>query len=329
VNTSNSRVESFKAAFFQSPGPRDAGEVMLLFGKGVCMGSADIVPGVSGGTIALITGIYGQLLEAIGSINAAAVKDLLRGDLSAFVRRIHLRFLLVLLSGIGIALISLARLMYFLLEQHPVPTWGFFLGLIAASLLVLGRDIRGWAGSGGLFFLLGAVGAYFLVALIPVSTPETTWFIFFSGAIAICAMILPGISGSFLLLILGKYHFVTGALRNPLVPENMLILAVFGAGCVVGILSFSKLLNFLMHRYHNLTMSLLTGLICGSMRKIWPWKEVLEKVVIGDKTYVLRDRNILPPSLDGEFWLTCMLALLGFALVLLLQHVSKRHHPSG
>ncbi len=312
------------AAFGQTPGPRGARESLLLFLKGVCMGSADIVPGVSGGTIALITGIYSQLLEAIQSINIQAFRALLAFDLKGVIGTVHLRFLLLLLSGIGLALVSLARVMHFLLEQQPVPTWAFFLGLIAASLIILAGKIRGWLGSGGFFFLLGTVGAFFLVALIPVSTPEGLWFIFLAGAIAICAMILPGISGSFLLLILGKYRFVTGALRDPLVGEHLVILLVFGAGCLVGILSFSRLLNLLLHRCHNATMGLLAGLVCGSLRKVWPWKEVLETVTIGGKTLVIREQNILPGQMDGEFWLSCALCAAGFFSVLALHYFAVR-----
>ena len=312
------------AAFGQTPGPRGAREGWLLFLKGVCMGSADIVPGVSGGTIALITGIYEQLLEAIQSINSRTVKALLTLDLKGFVGGVHLRFLLILLSGIGLALVSLARLMHLLLEQQPVPTWAFFLGLIAASLIIIGGHIRSWLGSGGVFFLLGTIGAFYLVAMIPVSTPETAWFIFLSGAIAICAMILPGISGSFLLLIIGKYRFITGALRDPLVGEHIVILLIFMAGCVVGILSFSRFLNFMLHRYHNITMSLLAGLVFGSMRKVWPWKEVLETVTVRGKMYVLRDQNILPRQLDGQFWMSCALCAAGFFFVLALHYFAVR-----
>ncbi len=312
------------AAFGQTPGPRGARESLLLFLKGVCMGSADIVPGVSGGTIALITGIYSQLLEAIQSINGQACRALLSLDLKGVVGGVHLRFLLILLSGIGLALVSLARVMHYLLAQQPVPTWAFFLGLVAASLIILGGRIRGWLGSGGVFFLLGTLGAFYLVAMIPVSTPESLWFIFLSGAIAICAMILPGISGSFLLLIIGKYQFITSALRDPFVGEHLVILLVFAAGCLVGILSFSRLLNVMLYRFHNATMSLLAGLVCGSLRKVWPWKEVLETVSIGGKTLVLRDRNILPRQLDGEFWLSCALCAVGFFFVLALHYWAEK-----
>ncbi|MEW6427218.1 MAG: DUF368 domain-containing protein [Thermodesulfobacteriota bacterium] len=323
MNHSEGRAaSSWKNAFLQTPGPRTRAEAAILYLKGVCMGSADIVPGVSGGTIALITGIYGDLLDAIKSIDLKAARALARLDVTAFLAEVHLRFLIVLLAGIGTALVSLARLMNYLLEQQPVPTWGFFLGLVGASILIIGRKIEHWPGSGGLFFLGGTVAAYLLVGLIPVTTPEAPWFIVLSGMIAICAMILPGISGSFLLLIFGKYQFITAALRNPVDPHNLGILALFTSGCVVGILGFSRLLSFLLHRFHNPTMALLTGLMCGSLRKVWPWKEVLQTVTVRGKVHVLRDANVLPAAVDTTLLLTVLLALAGFGLVLLLERTA-------
>jgi len=306
---------------FDGPGPRTLKEGLLLFSKGLCMGCADIVPGVSGGTVALITGIYSQLLHAISSVNDTLAK-LVRFRFSEAAASLHLRFLVWLLGGIGLAIVGLAHLMHYLLEEQPVPTWGLFFGLIAASILVVGRHIEEWPGKGGIAFVAGAVGAFFLVGMIPVSTPETFAFIFFSGMIAICAMILPGISGSFLLLILGKYQFITGAIKDPFQVESLIIIAVFGCGCVVGLLGFSKLLSFLLDRYYNITMALLTGLMLGSMRKIWPWKEVLDSIIIRGKTHVLSTANILPTQLDGEFYLTLSLSVVGFLLVMVLQKMA-------
>ncbi len=313
---------SLKEAFLASPGPTGTKESFLLFVKGLCMGSADIVPGVSGGTIALITGIYEKLLHAIQSVNMEAARALLSFDFKKLLATIHLRFLIVLLAGIGTAVVSLARLMHHLLQHHPVPTWGFFLGLILASILVIGKKIQNWPGVGSAFFIIGTIAAYFLVGMIPVTTPETWWFIFLSGMIAICAMILPGISGSFFLLILGKYQFITGALKNPFQSESILIIIIFGSGCVCGILAFSRFLSYMLDHYHNATLSLLTGLMFGSMRKVWPWKETLESVTIRGKVHVLREQNILPWDFGQEFFLTCVLVLGGFCLVLLLQRLA-------
>lgn len=314
---------SWKEAILQSAGPRTVKEGLLLFAKGLGMGSADIVPGVSGGTIALITGIYEQLLRAIQSVNMEAVTLLLKGDFKKALSVIHSRFLFILLAGIGAAVVSLARLMHYFLQAHPVPTWGFFLGLVFASILIMGKTIQHWQKEGGAFFLIGALGAFFMVGMIPVSTPEAAWFIFLSGMIAICAMILPGISGSFLLLILGKYQYVTGAIKNPFLLENVLIILVFCGGCLVGILSFSRVLNFMLSRFHNITMSLLTGLMFGSLRKVWPWKETLETISIRGKVHVLQARNILPPEYSGEFFLTGGLIMAGFIMVLFLSRLAK------
>ena len=178
------------------------------------MGCADVVPGVSGGTIALITGIYSQLLEAISSANIA-IKNIFQLNFCKAAESLHLRFLIILLSGIGLSIVALARVMHYLLMENPVPTWSLFFGLIVGSILLIGREITQWCGEGGIYFLIGTADAFFLVGMIPMSTPETISFVFFAGMIAICAMILPGISGSFLLLIMGKYQFITGAIKNP------------------------------------------------------------------------------------------------------------------
>ena len=284
--------------------------------KGAAMGTADVVPGVSGGTVAFITGIYDQLLRAIASLDLDALRHLLRGNLTGALAKLHLRFLFALVFGIALALVSTARLMHYLLTTHPVPTWALFCGLIAASILVVGREITDWR-SGLPMLVLGAVIAYGIVGLIPVRTPDTPGIVFLCGMVAICAMILPGLSGAFLLLILGKYATITGALRNPFDEGNLLMLAVFTAGCVVGILGFSRVLNLCLARFRNLTMALLTGLMVGALRKVWPWKEVLETELIRGKQYVLREANVLP-DWGVEMLLALGLAAVGFAVVLAL-----------
>jgi putative membrane protein len=308
-------------SMFSGPGPQTFPDAGILFGKGVCMGCADIVPGVSGGTIALITGIYAQLLEAISSVNIT-IKHIFQLNFHKAAASLHLRFLITLLSGIGISVVGLASLMHYLLAEQPVPTWALFFGLIIGSILLIGKNINHWLGEGGVAFLVGAVMAFFLVGMIPVHTPETMLFIFFAGMIAICAMILPGISGSFLLLIMGKYQFITGAIKNPFLDDSLLIIAVFGCGCLLGILGFSKILSFLLSRFHNTTMALLTGLMLGSMRKIWPWKETLESIVIRGKTHILSTSNVLPPQIDGEFYLALTLCVTGFVFVIVLQKMT-------
>lgn len=317
----------WRQAWQASPGPqswRDAGVLML---KGAAMGTADVVPGVSGGTVAFITGIYDQLLCAISSFDLSTLGRLLRGKFTETLAGLHLRFLLALGLGIATAIISTARLMHDLLTLHPVPTWSLFCGLIVASILVVGREITDWLG--GLPMLtLGTVIAYGTVGLIPVQTPDTPGIVFLCGMVAICAMILPGLSGAFLLLILGKYATITGALRNPFDEGNLLMLLVFAAGCGLGLLGFSRILNLCLARFRNLTMALLTGLMIGAMRKVWPWKEVLETELIRGKEYVLREANVLPEMKDGLL-LALGLATVGFVLVLALDRWSHGEETSA
>jgi len=315
---------SWKAAVLEGPGPQTFKASAVLFCKGLAMGCADLVPGVSGGTVALITGIYADLLKAISSVGDG-LKYFALFQFKQGLSAMHLRFLASLGLGIGMSILGLARLMHYLLGQYPVPTWGFFFGLVAASIMIVGTESNTWR-EGLLQFAAGTALAYFIVGMIPVSTPEAFWFIFFSGMIAICAMILPGISGAFLLLILGKYQFITGALKNPFWGENFLIIAVFAIGCATGILGFSRFLSYMMDRHRNSTMALLTGFMLGSMRKIWPWKKTLDSIIINGKVYILSTKNILPTDLNTELIITLGIALAGFILVLLLQKYSQ-HAP--
>jgi putative membrane protein len=305
-----------------SPGPKTFTEHAYLFFKGVGMGTADIVPGVSGGTIAFITGIYEALLTAIASINSRLVLQVLRLNLKQALAGLHLRFLVTLVCGIALAVISTSHLMHYLLTEHAVQTWSVFFGLITASILVVAHSINKRFTSFPAL-ILGAILAYGITGLIPLYTPEEPWFIFFSGMIAICAMILPGLSGSFILLILGKYAFITAALRNPVNPDNLEIIFIFIAGCLVGILGFSRILRYGLARWHDYTLALLTGIMLGSMRKVWPWKITLESQIIRGKEHVLREENVWP-LLDFEFGIALLLMLTGFTLVMLLDKISRQ-----
>lgn len=291
--------------------------------KGFAMGMADIVPGVSGGTVAFITNIYDELLTAIASVNAAFVRQIFKLQFKNALAQIHFEFLAPLLTGIFSAVLLTSRLMHFLMTEYPVYTWSLFFGLILASALYIAKHIK--RPSTKLVYLwlpAGALIGWLLVSLVPVQTPESYLYIFGSGAVAICAMILPGISGSFLLLIMGKYAFVTGALKNPFEANNLLVILVFCAGCLIGILSFSKLLNYLMHVHRNVMMFVLTGFILGSLKKIWPWKNIVEKTVIRGKEYALREENIMPRALDQETILAILIMFIGFFLVLGLEYIS-------
>ncbi len=317
-------IGTWKEAFWASPGPATVRKAMNLALKGLCMGSADVIPGVSGGTIALITGIYEDLIGALRSIDMKVVQKLLALDFKGIVATVHVRFLLALFSGICIAILSLARLMNYLLHYHPVPTWSLFFGLIAASTFMVGKLVSNWFGKAGISFVIGIIAATVIVNLIPMHTPEDLWFIFLCGFVAICAMILPGISGAFILLILGKYEYVTGALKNPFLPQNLMVILVFCIGCAIGLLGFSRVLDYLLQKFHNLTLAFLTGLIAGSMQKIWPWKEVIDTQVIRGKAHVIWGGPIMPPTINQEFFIAAGLAVLGFVAVLMIERLSRR-----
>lgn len=293
--------------------------------KGFAMGIADIVPGVSGGTIAFITGIYDNLIKSISSVDKTFVSLLLKFKIKDAFNHLNGSFLVPLFIGIFAAIISMSKVMHYLMNEYPTYTWSLFFGLIAASILYIGKQIKDIKSFKNIISILaGTIVAYLIVSLIPAQTPNSTLFIFGSGMIAICAMILPGISGSFLLLILGKYAFVTGAVKAPFNPGSLEIIAIFAMGCLVGILSFSKVLNYLLAHFHNTMMCFLTGFMLGSMKKIWPWKETLETTIIRGKTYILKEENILPTSFDQSVLFAILLMLVGFILVLAIEKMAKR-----
>ena len=243
-------------------------QYLLLTLKGCAMGMADVVPGVSGGTIAFISGIYEELIESIKSVDATALRLLGTLRLKEFWRHINGRFLLPVLLGIAIAIFSLARLMTYLLTNHPIAIWSFFFGLIVASALLVAKQIGRWRVQTVAACLIGVAAAWW----ITVATPATWWFILLSGAIAICAMILPGISGAFILLLLGKYQFIMQAVGDLNIP----VIVIFVVGAVAGIISFSHLLSWLLKHWHDVTVAVLMGFMVGSLNKVWPWKETAE-----------------------------------------------------
>ena len=245
---------------------------IVLALKGCAMGMADVVPGVSGGTIAFISGIYEELLDSIRSVDATALRLLLRFRLAEFWRHINGRFLLPVLLGIAVAIFSLARLMTYLLTNHPIAIWSFFFGLIVASALLVARQIGRWDWRTVLAFAVGAAAAWWITVATPAETPDDWWFVMLSGAIAICAMILPGISGAFILLLLGKYQYIMHAVGE----FNIPVIVVFVIGAAAGIISFSHLLSWLLKHWHDVTVAVLMGFMVGSLNKVWPWKETVE-----------------------------------------------------
>jgi putative membrane protein len=280
------------------------------------MGAADVVPGVSGGTMAFILGIYEELIEAIRSFNLRFVKTLLSCRFKEAMDLVSWRFLGALLLGILTAVFSLAKLLSWLLENKPVLIWSFFFGLVLASVLIVGRNLQRWNLPAVVWTALGTVGTYFLVGMVPVKTPDAPWFVFLSGAVAICAMILPGISGSFILVLLGKYPYILAAVNE----RNLFVLAVFSAGTIFGITSFVRLLSWLLKRHHDVTIALLIGLMLGSLRKVWPWKRTLETVLDSDGHPIpVSQVNILPSHWTGEVTAALTLATIGFLVVLSLE----------
>lgn len=314
---------TWKAAFFKSTGPESVREALVLAAKGFCMGSADVIPGVSGGTIALITGIYEDLIAALRSFDIKMLRKVISMDLKGALAEVHIRFLMALFCGIIAAILSLAQLMNYLLHYHPVQIWSLFFGLIVASILVIGKQVSNWVGQAGICFVAGIIAAAIIVNLIPIQTPEDLWFIFLCGVVAICAMILPGISGAFILLILGKYEFITATLKNPFLMENIIVIMVFCLGCAIGLAGFSRVLNYLLEKFHNLTLAFLTGLITGSLMKIWPWKEIIATKVIRGKAHVIWGRPILPESFGGEFFFAVTLMILGFIGILVIERLAR------
>ncbi len=300
---------------------------LILFLKGMAMGAADVVPGVSGGTIAFISGIYGELLDSIRSVNGKALQLLLKFDFRGLWKHVNGKFLLVLLGGIGLSILSLSRVTLYLLEHQPVLIWSFFFGLIIASIIGVSREVKKWnplvIGS----FILGAVLAYWITVTAPTQTPESWWFIILSGSIAICAMILPGISGSFILLLLGKYKFILGAVKDLQID----VIALFAFGCAIGITSFSHLLNWMLKKHHDLAVALLTGFMVGSLNKVWPWKIATETYTDSEgKIHPILEQNLLPADftartdMPNELGMALLLAAFGFLVVFLLDRVGRK-----
>ena len=298
-----------------------------IFLRGLLMGAADIVPGVSGGTVAFITGIYDQLLDSLRAVDLEFLARLSRLDIAGAWQHINGRFLLALLLGIATSIFSLAQLVSWVLEHHPVPLWAFFFGLILASAVVLLREVDNWSVP-KVLCLLSAGAVAVCIALSPVMSLEMGLAgVFLAGFLAVCAMILPGISGSFILVLLGMYSTTLVALKS--LDLVFILVFVIGAGC--GLLCFSRLLHWLLQRFHQGTMAVLTGFLFGSLLVVWPWKRVLEWVEGSHGQ--LKPAQQFPVSpldyqvytgQDPQLWFCLSLMIAGFAVVWLI-HASWRH----
>ena len=295
--------------------------VLLL--KGMAMGAADVVPGVSGGTIAFISGIYEELLKTISSVNLGALKTLKKEGVKAAWKSINGNFIVTLFLGIGISIASLAKLISYLLEAHPILIWSFFFGLVLASIVYVGKQVKSWNTRSIVSLIIGTGFAFWITILPPMANSNELWFIFISGMIAICAMILPGISGSFILLIMGSYQTVLGAVKD----KDLLTIGVFMAGAVIGLLSFSRVLKWMFAKYHDLTIAVLTGFLIGSLNKLWPWKidkELLYTHSDGKKDFL--QENVFSRDMVGEAQVMYAVAfcILGAGLILGMELVSKK-----
>lgn len=286
------------------------------------MGAADVVPGVSGGTIAFISGIYEELLTSISSLNFGLIGVLRKEGFKAVWNKVNGNFLLALFVGIFVSIVSLAKLIEMLLEEHPILIWSFFFGLVLASIIYVAKQIAKWDFVSVFLLVLGAAGAYYITTLNPVMDENTsTLFLFFAGMIAICAMILPGISGSFILVLMGAYKPALNALND----RDYVNIAALLIGAVIGLLTFSRILKWLFAKYKNYTLAGLTGFIIGSLNKIWPWKETLTWRTNSDGIEVpLKQVSILPGSYEGDpqVVLGIVLAVVGFGLILLLERLA-------
>ncbi|MDR2423578.1 MAG: DUF368 domain-containing protein [Prevotellaceae bacterium] len=301
----------------------------LIALKGAGMGAADVVPGVSGGTIAFITGIYNELLLSIRNL-PAAFKSLVSSkfNLKLFWNKLNGNFLLALILGIGLSFLSLAKLMSYLLTNFPVPTWSFFFGLILASVWLILNDIEKWTVGILVSLIAGTLAGYAITIVSPAQTPDALWFIFLVGTIAICAMILPGISGGFILLILGKYQFMLNAINE----LKIVIVLVFLCGAVSGLISFSYILSWLLNKFHFVTIAFLGGIMLGSLNKIWPWKQTVEFTTNSHGEQIpLLEHNVLPSTYSatsGEpsaVVLAIIMAIAGFAIIFIINQIETKY----
>ncbi|QTE22749.1 DUF368 domain-containing protein [Polaribacter cellanae] len=303
---------------------RSLKDYVIIGLKGMAMGAADVVPGVSGGTIAFISGIYEELLGSISKINFGLFKTLKNEGFTAAWKQVNGTFLLSLFIGIFISIISLAKTIKWLLENEPVLLWSFFFGLVLASIIYIAKQIKKWNVVAVLALLAAAFLAYYVTTLNPlVSENSSLLFMFLAGAIAICAMILPGISGAFILVLLGAYKPILSAVND----KDLKTIAVVGLGAIVGLLSFSKVLKWMFVNYKNITLAMLTGFIIGSLNKIWPWKETLTWRTNSHGIEVpLKEQSISPYNFDADpqLLMAVVLALIGFALILLMEKLAVK-----
>lgn len=300
---------------------------IAITARGLAMGAADVVPGVSGGTIAFITGIYEELIDTISAVNLGLLKTLKKEGLKAFWTKLNGNFIVALFSGILISVASLAKLISYLLDNHVILVWSFFFGLVTASIHLVGKQVKKWNLATVLAFCIGTVIAFWITILPPMQQAEASWYIFISGAIAICAMILPGISGSFILLLLGSYTTIINAIKE----FDLLKIITFAFGCLIGLLSFSRLLKWMFKKFEDITIAVLTGFLLGSLNKLWPWKKIITTYTNSHgKEIPIEEQNISPldfGSLNREsnhLALAITLFVIGFLVIFILEKFGNK-----
>ena len=302
---------------------RSIKDFLVIGLKGMAMGAADVVPGVSGGTIAFISGIYEELLTSISNVNLSLIKTIKSDGIKVAWKQVNGSFLLSLFIGIFISIISLAKAIKWLLENEPILLWSFFFGLVLASVIYIAKQISKWKIFTFIVLILGAGLAYYITTLNPLVTENSSpLFLFLAAALAICAMILPGISGAFILVLLGAYKPVLAAVNN----RDVTSIAIVGAGAIVGLLTFSRILKWLFSNFKNYTLAMLTGFIIGSLNKIWPWKETLIWRTNSHGIEVpLKQQSVSPFSFeDSQLFMASVLAIVGFGLILLLEKLAVK-----
>jgi len=292
---------------------------LFLSLKGLAMGAANVIPGVSGGTIALITGIFEQLINSIKSFNLKAIKLLFTGKFREFAQYINLGFLIAVFSGIGLSIISIAKLFDYLFINHPIFIWSFFFGLILASIYFVAKTISKVSLGVVISFIFGAVVALIITFLTPATENSHAWYLFICGVIAACSMILPGLSGSFILILLGNYQLVMIEAVNKL---DFKTLAPVAIGAIVGLLGFSHILAWIFKKFKDQTISLLSGFILGSLPILWPWKEEIVEV-FGEKTKVIGYNWLIPSQFNQEVIIAVTLILLGIISIWVLEKVAN------
>ncbi len=297
-------------------------EYAVLSVKGFAMGASDVVPGVSGGTMAFIMGIYEELINSIrGMVNLRAYKLLFTFKIKEAMDILPWKFLAALGVGILVAIFSLAQFLEWTLNTYPSLLWSFFFGLVLASIFTVIKRVTQWNVVTISATAIGAIVAWIIVGLVPAQMPHTPLMLFISGFIAICAMIMPGISGSFILVLLGQYEYVLSAVNN----RNFLTLGIVAAGAAIGIVTFAQFLGWLFKRYHDPTVAVLIGFMAGSLRKIWPWKETLNYVTDRHGELVpVEQINVLPSAWSAEVTFALILALVGFSVVMIIDYVGSK-----